>query len=95
MAKKFTFAPGILLTIPDPSPTTVVGGGTGQSTPDDVVVACSFDHWMSEYAIDSDNDGDIDFDDYRKWFKESFPDEWDDLWGMFNDVSITPGDPFP
>ena len=38
MAKKNIFAPGILFTIPDPQPTTVIGGGTGQSTTDPYAV---------------------------------------------------------
>ena len=82
MAKKNIFAPGILFTIPDPSPTTVVGGGTGQSTTDPY--ACDFNDWMNLFAQDYNGDG-IDFEDYRKWFQQLFgsdPDEGQELWEL-------------
>ena len=70
MAKKNIFAPGILFTIPDPQPTTVVGGGTGQSTTDPY--ACDFADWMNLFASDLNNDNNIDEADYKIWFQNMF-----------------------
>lgn len=92
MAKKITFAPGILLTIPDPSPTTVVGGGTGQSTTDPY--ACSFNDWMNLFASDVNGDGQTNEDDYRVWFQNMFADdheEGQEMWELCgNDGTLFP-----
>ena len=88
MAKKRSFVPGILLTIPEPTPTSVVGGGTGQGTPDGPV-ACNYEQWLNEYAVDYDNNG-YDRGDYRRWFELSFGEEAEDLWGIFNDDPWVP-----
>jgi hypothetical protein len=87
MAKKNIFAPGILFTIPDPQPTTVVGGGTGQSTTDPY--ACSFGDWMNLFASDVNEDGQTNFADYKIWFQNLFrgnEEEGEDLWDtLFGD----------
>ena len=92
MAKKSGFNPFILMMIPTPEPTTVIGGGTGQSTTDPY--ACDFNEWMSLFASDIDGDNDTDFDDYRLWFQQLFggdPDEGQELWELVgNDGSLFP-----
>ena len=91
MAKKNIFAPGILLMIPDPSPTTVIGGGTGQSTTDPY--ACDFVDWSNLFAQDYNGDG-IDNNDYIHWFYVTFGDEAAELRDLVNGGTI-PADPFP
>ena len=86
MAKNFN--PFVLLMIPEPSPTTVVGGGTGQSTTDPY--ACSFADWQNLFASDVNGDGQTNFDDYRQWFINTFGDEAAELWEMFNDDPLYP-----
>ncbi len=86
MAKKFN--PFVLLTMPEPSPTTVVGGGTGQSTTDPY--ACDFTDWMNLFASDVNGDGQTNFDDYRQWFINTFGDEAAELWKLFNDDPLYP-----
>lgn len=88
MAMKNGFKPLVLMTMPTPEPTTVVGGATGQSTPD--VFACGFDDWMNLFAEDKNNDNKTDFEDYRLWFIDTFGDEAPDLWEMFNDTPLYP-----
>ena len=87
MAKKFN--PFVLLVMPEPSPTTVVGGGTGQSTTDPY--ACSFAEWMTLFAQDYNSNG-IDNDDYIHWFYVTFGDEAGDLWYLVNGSTL-PTDP--
>jgi len=87
MAKKRSFVPGILFSMPTPQPTTVVGGGTGQSTTDPF--ACDYDTWLSLFAVDYNGDG-FDHSDYRMWFEESFGDEAEDLWKIYNDDPWVP-----
>ena len=87
MAKKFN--PFVLLTMPEPSPTTVVGGGTGQSTTDPY--ACDFTDWMNLFAQDY-NDNGIDNDDYIHWFYVTFGDEAGELWEFVNGSTL-PADP--
>ena len=65
--------------MPEPSPTSVVGG-TGQSTTDPF--ACDFNDWLNLFAVDLDNDGDTDRDDYRQWFINTFGDEAEELWEL-------------
>ena len=90
MAKKNIFAPGILFTIPDPSPTTVVGGGTGQSTTDPY--PCSFTDWQTLFEYDYDSDGDEDFDDYMQWWHDNGLSV--EAWNAFNgDTPLVP--PYP
>jgi hypothetical protein len=87
MAKKNIFAPGILFTIPDPQPTTVIGGGTGQSTTDPY--ACDFNDWMNLFASDVNGDGQTNFADYKIWFQNLFrgnEEEGEELWDtLFGD----------
>ena len=89
MAKRITFAPGILLTIPDPSPTTVVGGGTGQSTTD--TYACSYNDWLVMFADDLDDDDEYTMNDYMLWWDAQGFDM--DAWKTFN--GDTPFEPNP
>ena len=91
MAKNKLFAPGILLTMPTPQPTSVTGGETGQSGYQPF--ACSFNDWMNLFAADKDNDGDTDFDDYRAWFQDMFADDHDEgeeVLAMYNSGSLFP-----
>ena len=69
MAKKRSFVPGILFTMPTPQPTTVVGGGTGQSTTDPY--ACSYADWLNLFAYDYDGNG-FDENDYKTWFQNLY-----------------------
>jgi hypothetical protein len=70
MARKNIFAPGILFTIPDPQPTTVVGGGTGQSTTDPY--PCSYSDWLILFSDDYDLDGtEGTRDDYMQWWNDN------------------------
>lgn len=89
MNKKYFEYPFVLLTRgigegdqPDPEV------GSAQNTID----ACSFAAWQ-QFGVDMDGDGDIDFDDYRRWYSQHFGNTG---WGDYNPgISITPGDPFP
>ena len=88
MAKN-NFDPFVLLMIPEPSPTSVVGGGTGQSTTDEY--ACSYKDWQTMFARDVDEDGDIDEADYKAWFQGMFTDpaegqEWWEFYGNSGDL---------
>ena len=84
MAKK-SFDPFVLLLMPDPEPTTVTGGGTGQSTTDPY--PCSFADWQTMFGQDMDDDEDIDMNDYMLWWDgQGFSME---AWNEFN-----PGVPF-
>ena len=86
MAKKNIFAPGILFTIPDPQPTTVIGGGTGQSTTDPY--ACSYADWQTMFAGDYDGDDVVGtMNDYMIWWANN--NFGMDAWNEFN-----PGVPF-
>ena len=93
MAKKTGFNPFIILsTMPTPEPTTVIGGGTGQSTTDPY--ACDYNDWMNLFATDYNNNG-FDEDDYHHWFVLNFYDgDWDelqDLWELCgNDGNVYP-----
>ena len=89
MAKK-NFDPFVLLLMPDPEPTTVTGGGTGQSTTDPY--ACGYDDWVTMFAQDYNGD-EIDYNDYIHWFYLTFGDEAADLWELINGSTI-PADPF-
>ena len=79
-----------MLMIQDPSPTTVIGGGTGQSTTDPY--ACDQATWMQLFAVDYDNNG-FDYNDYVHWFYVTFGDEAAELWQTVNGSTI-PADPF-
>ena len=83
MAKK-NFDPFVLLLMPDPEPTTVTGGGTGQSTTDPY--ACDFNDWMTMFASDLNNDGNMDETDYKIWFQNMFadnPEEGQEWWEFY------------
>ena len=84
MAKN-TFDPFVLLMIPEPSPTTVVGGGTGQSTTDPY--PCSFQDWLTMYAQDLDDDDEFTMNDYMLWWESMGFDMT--AWNEYN-----PGVPF-
>ena len=90
MAKNFN--PFVLLMIPEPSPTTVVGGGTGQSTTDPY--ACDYNDWLNLFASDVNGDGDITEADYKLWFQSMFaddPDEGQEWWEFYgNSGSLFP-----
>ena len=75
MSKK-VFDPFVLLLMPDPEPTTVTGGGTGQSTTDPY--ACDFNDWMTMFASDVNGDETIDETDYQLWFQGMFSDDHDE-----------------
>ncbi len=90
MAKN-NFDPFVLMMIPEPSPTTVVGGGTGQSTTDPY--PCEYEEWLTLFAYDYTGDGNINKADYLAWFQATFPDEWEDLWELFGPTA--PDDPSP
>jgi hypothetical protein len=92
MAKKRSFVPGILFSSPTPQPTTVVGGGTGQGTPDGPV-ACNYEQWLNEYAVDLNEDGKRNGTDYRLWLQQNFPEDFDELWELFGPT--VPDDPAP
>ena len=66
----------------------VIGGGTGQSTPD--VYACAYDDWSTMFSSDVDGSGAINFEDYRQWFINTFGDEAEDLWEIYNDDPLYP-----
>ena len=91
MAKK-VFDPFVMLMMPTPEPTTVTGGGTGQSTPDEYL--CDFADWQTMFARDVDGDGDTDFDDYKLWFQGYYgPDdeEGQEMWELYgNDGTLYP-----
>ena len=83
MAKK-NFDPFVLLLMPDPEPTTVTGGGTGQSTTDPY--ACGYDDWVTMFASDLNNDGNMDETDYKIWFQNMFadnPEEGQEWWEFY------------
>ena len=70
--------------MPEPSPTSLVGGGTGQSTTD--VYVCSYEDWQNMFARDVIEDGDIDEADCKAWFQGMFTDpeegqEWLEFYG--------------
>lgn len=72
----------------DEGDSTVVGGGTGQDTTDDPY-PCSFNDWMTLFQdnYDGDEDGIIDFEDYRTWWEDN---EFSmEAWDEYN-----PGVPF-
>ncbi len=56
-----------------------IGGGSAGSSTD--ISAVDFYEWIEMYGEDFDNDGDIDWDDYRTWWidNELDPDIWDFL----------------
>ena len=86
MAKKKSFSPFVLLSgLDDGGDVTVIGGGTGQSTPD--VFACSYEDWRNLFASDFNGDGTTDFNDYHDWFFATFGEEAEELWPIYN-----PGD---
>jgi len=58
----------------------VTGEGTGQSG--DEIWACSFEDWLIMFSDDYDGNTEIDFDDYRKWWKDN--EFGEDLWSEFN-----------
>lgn len=66
MEKKNTFAPGVLITFSEPQPTTVVGGGTGQSTTNPF--PCNFSTWQTLFSDDFTFDHEENFDDYMQWW---------------------------
>ena len=82
MAKKRSFVPGILFTMPTPTPGTVVGGGTGQSTTDPY--ACSYADWLNLFAGEYDGQEGINENDYRIWFQGLFKDhdEGQEMWEL-------------
>ncbi len=90
--KKNGFNPFVLLTMPTPEPTTVIGGGTGQSTTDEY--ACDFNDWMTLFASDVNGDGQTNEDDYKAWFQAMFaddPDEGQEWWEFYgNSGSLFP-----
>lgn len=61
--KKFFYSPMILTWVP-PEDDDDTGAGTGQSGDPRPV---SFSDWMILYAVDLDNDGDKDLNDYNQW----------------------------
>ncbi len=85
MAKKYGFDPFILLMMPTPEPTTVTGGGTGQSTTDPY--ACDYNDWLNLFASDVNGDNEINEADYKLWFQSMFADdpvegqEWWEFYG--------------
>lgn len=92
MAKKLGFNPFVILSgLDDGGDVVVIGGGSGQSTPD--VYACDFDDWFTMFAVDADGSGTLDFEDYRLWFIATFGDEAEDLWEIFNDDPLYPDGP--
>jgi len=93
MAKKRSFVPGILFTMPTPQPTTVVGGGTGQSTTDPF--ACDYDTWLNLFAGDYNNDGETNGADYEQWFHIHFEDEFEELWAIFGPTAPSNPNPAP
>ncbi len=68
MAKK-NFDPFILLLMPTPEPTTVIGGGTGQSTTDPY--PCSFSDWQTLFGEDLDGNDKLEMNDYMIWFQSN------------------------
>ena len=93
MAKKKDFNPFILLTlIPDPSPTSVTGNGSGQSTTDPY--ACSFTDWSIMFPQDYNGNG-VDFDDYHHWFIiKWYDDDVEELQALWEQCGNT-GNVFP
>ncbi len=84
MAKKNSFNPFIVLMMPTPEPTTVIGGGTGQSTTDPY--ACDYNDWQNLFASDVNGDNEINEADYKLWFQSMFaddPDEGQEWWEFY------------
>ena len=90
MAKN-VFDPFVLLLMPDPEPTTVTGGATGQSTTDPY--PCSFTDWQTMFEGDYDFDGDVGTNnDYVAWwYINNFTDE---QYQAINGTALPP-DPRP
>lgn len=72
MAKKYFAYPYVLLTRgPGDTPGDDVdpGYGSGLGTPDGTIpTPCNFSGWQQLFACDMDTDGDMDMEDYRRWW---------------------------
>lgn len=80
MANKFVF-PSVILTGWGGEGSDT-GHGSGGTTGSGDIMACTFDEWLEMYGDDYNGDGDIDREDYRKWWLDNELDE--DLWNEYN-----------
>ena len=81
MAKKSFVAPMILLNS-EPGDDVVIGGGTGQGSPDGVPASpCSYSFWLDHFKEDIIQDDIIDEYDFGTWWSSMgfSKDDWENL----------------
>ena len=90
MAKKMFMNPFVLLS-GDPGGATVIGGASGNDTPDDELKPMSFDTWFSYYNgfdyMDYTLDGVWDKADYDLWWAEMAEDDTRFTEELYNELN--------
>ncbi len=83
MNKKYFAYPYVLLTRgpgDTPGDGDDSGYGSGMGTPD--ATPCDFSTWQQSFACDMDGDGDMDREDYRRWWLSNHLSA--EAWGDYN-----------